>query len=84
MLSVIMLSVVMLSVIMLSVVMLNVVAPQRDLIMFPHPAQSQHRGQCQKTFYGRNLRIFLNKLERFSLASFSSLASGVLVRLELT
>ncbi len=31
-------------------------------------------GQCYKTFYGRNLQIFHNKLECLSLESFSCLA----------
>ncbi len=30
-------------------------------------------GQCYRTFYGRKLRVFHNKLERVSFASLSSL-----------
>jgi hypothetical protein len=67
MLSVIMLSVILLSVIMLSVIMMNVVAPSKDLENIHGMASffteirsfSFIRAQCYKTFYVRNLRIFV-------------------------
>jgi hypothetical protein len=41
---------------------------QFDFPFYGHPV----RGQCYKTFYGRNLQFFLNKLACLSLASLST------------